>query len=716
MATVREVMLERWRTGRYLGGTSAQFYMTLRSGEFRRDYSDWFGGDVKAFIPTHSKPWQATWTPTGPWRDVPSLFEVNIEQSFDNNGIASATITIENIHMEAFGGGTFHRLLRGYFSPMRGYAGSGRPPVGEKNEWFDTLKRKSQVMIYGGYGDAGVPLFTGLINDVDLTSAPDRITVTARDFGQVLTDQRLFGTVKDKALPDPITFKIGKRAELDDTFKVGGAARASSEEHDHPARYVCDGGATFNNDSRWFSDGHDAPNVTEWVQIKIPRGRYLTFYLDPSFVNMEMYISVFVYDRAPGKPSQWNNVDVPQGWLNLGVGEVPGANGGFPYIKQATAAGDGKYWTLGGQLECGDRSVLRISFRNLGEHRNLRPGHEHEVKYRAGVGRLFAVRREANQQLAKGKQILVEDLSDVVKVVLRWAGFKEWEVETVGNTELGDKNEGWSFEYNASLMDVINKAQEATGYVFYIKPPEGLEQIGIPVFRSARALDTAFEQPGDVIEIRDTQLFREDRLNTAGLLGAINARFTDDPLAMSIRVRGREATKEEGGVTLGSDKVRKVQYQYRPPWTDDMAGVIKHIVFQNPGLRTELECKIACLLIAVQAAMKSATATFEIPMYPFFLLDEKVAIVDTGTGLSTRVYIAQRSITLRSGEQRSARMTLAGALLDTPEFDAVKNDLGWALVEKFFGGPAVIGSQQQTTTGSRNLAPVGTTGSPPRAR
>lgn len=692
MPTLEELNLERWRSGDHIGEATPRFYMTIRRGKFVRGYSAWVGDDVDAYIPTHSKPWQATWTPTGPWKDVPNVFDVAIDQSFDNNGIASATIQIENVNLEPTGpGGLWHKIVRGFLSPLRGYQGAGRPAIAEKNEWFNVFKRKSQVMIAAGYGQAFVPVFTGLINDVDLTSAPDRITCTVRDFGQTLTDQRLFGTVKDNGLTDPITFAPGRKADLDDTKKVGGAASASSEEHNHPARLVCDS----SDSSRWLSDGHGADNVTEWVQIHVPRGRYLTFYMQPEFAGMEVYISVFARDRDLGKKAQVDDVDVDSGWVDVGKGDVPGANGGFPFIKKATAPGAGKYWTFGHQLELGKDSVVRISFRKLGKHRSLVPGHEGEVQYRAGVSRLFAVSRKQNEKKAAGKKILIADVADMVKVVLRWAGFKEWDIESVGTS----LKEPVTFDANTTLMDVIAKVQEVTNYVFYIRPPEDIEQIGIPVFRNPRALDTSFTDPFDVIEIKDSKL-----------LTAISARFTDANMPAVIRVRGKKAKKKQGGVTLGSDKVRRYQYLYSPPWKDDMAGIVKHVTFTNEDLASEFECQIASLLIAVSAAMKSALASFEIPHYPYFFLDSKVAVVDEGTGLSTRIYIAQRQVSLHSGEQASAKMTLSGAIIDTPEFEAVRADLFAALTAD--RSPTVIASHQTRTTGSRDLAPVKTSSGP----
>ena len=39
-------------------------------------------------------------------------------------------------------------------------------------------------MLVAGYGEATVPIFSGLVNDLDMTSRPDRITLTCRDAGR----------------------------------------------------------------------------------------------------------------------------------------------------------------------------------------------------------------------------------------------------------------------------------------------------------------------------------------------------------------------------------------------------------------------------------------------------------------------------------------------------------------------------------------------------
>jgi hypothetical protein len=125
--------------------------------------------------------------------------------------LQSRLSTIANVlHREqgATSADIFRTIERGALAPFRGYATPGLVgwDPGMQNEWFDVLARNAQITLYQSIDGEECKTFTGLIDDIDMEANPATITLTVRDFGQVLTDQRLFGWVKDPYVRDPVTF------------------------------------------------------------------------------------------------------------------------------------------------------------------------------------------------------------------------------------------------------------------------------------------------------------------------------------------------------------------------------------------------------------------------------------------------------------------------------------------------------------------------------
>jgi hypothetical protein len=155
----------------------------------------------------NNKPWQGFWRATGPWIGVPNIQQVDITKSFENNGVATATVHIENVIFQEQTGvaGIFHRIMRGFMSPMRGYRMASRPsPREAQNEWFDVLNGGCRIKIWQGYGNALEPVFCGLIDEDDVSSKPDSIIITCRDFGAMMADQDAFGLNKAADIKSPI--------------------------------------------------------------------------------------------------------------------------------------------------------------------------------------------------------------------------------------------------------------------------------------------------------------------------------------------------------------------------------------------------------------------------------------------------------------------------------------------------------------------------------
>lgn len=708
MSAVTDGFIQRWRSGDHTGVARPLVFGFVRRGHFERGYLH-TNNPLDVHIPgsSPSQPWRARWHPDEEFTVLPNILSYNIEQDFEQNGIHSASIVIENIIYKETAspfGGIYHLIERGYLAPLRGYDGGSPIPtaVQRRNEWFQRLASNVEILLVSGYGGEVATVFSGLTDDIDLSSRPDRITITARDFGQTLTDQKLFGYNKDPHIRDPVTFADNKKSD-DTTYEAGGA-RASSTFRGHPASNVVDKGADARK-TEWWSENRGAGNITQWVQITVPSGRYESLYLDVPYPNMEVFIGIYGYAQR-GKDGFTvidgeSNREFPEGWYNPdgSLPIVPGEHGDWPYFKQyPDFQHNGKQVPLGRSFHLGPNSKIRVGFRNLYK---VRDNHGHaDDDYRAGVRRLYGVKRVENKQLKDGQAILVNDVSDIVKVVLRWAGFEEWEVQDTG-TRLGAKAKegaaptpGGSVTYNRGtfLIDIIKDIADKTGFVFHMREPGGIDtgSIGIPVFRQTASIqDNAVKGV-----LRDTDV-----------LTGVQAKITDEPLATIIRVRGKEAARKAGGTTLGSESTLRLTASYRPPWTRNgrLAGLDKHVNVNRYDLDTPEALRFACILIALYEALESTTAIVEVAGTPQFELNDQVVLADQGTGLNTRLWVARRSMAFTAGESTSWKSTIGGSLIDTPDIAEIKQDI----VTLFNTAqtaeattPTGIGSRPQVTTHS----------------
>lgn len=657
----------RWRTGRYVGAHAPRRVVKVQRGVLDRTYrpftkldgsKDYFGAISGSKL--NGTPWQTFWRPTGPWIDVPNVSDVQVTGSFEDNGIATGTITVENVVARAIVGmvGTFHLIERGYLAPWFGWRTFGRPSTGKStNEWFEVFNGGYRIDVWEGYGDALEHTFAGLIDESKITALPENITIVARGFGQAFTDQRVFGHNKAPELRSPVVFY--PRNKADKVTAVGGSAEASSVDPAHPAKYVTITGTQ----TTWLSQGHPDPDVTEWVQVRVPKGRYESVFIDPHYDGMEVYLSIFGRGevKVDGVP-----VDADE-FISRGLGIVPGANGGHPYVKRwATMDKGGKSYPLGFTLECGQDTVFRVSFRKLGFSPVKRD-------YRAGCSRVAAMRRQRKPEAMDKKWVLIDDATDMVKWACMWAGFREWDVEHSGV----NIKEPVTFHQSNFLIDIVNYVKEQGDFTFYVdRPSAHPDSIGVPVFRRTRALAPPSLRQ---IEVRDTDL-----------LTGVEPSFTKEPLAFIIRVRGRMIQKGERGVALGEDSTKRPMAVYLPPWSgahhsietgqydkdypfaNRLAGLLKHQVTTNPTLENEDECMMACVLIAMRMALAAFTIIIEIPAHPGISLDDQVSIIDTATGVNTRMWVGSIQTTHNSSD--GYKMTLAGSMLDTPDILALAFD------------------------------------------
>lgn len=684
MSAVSDQYRALWWGNRFFGEAKPNFVVKVRYGRFKRAYGTWEDpetGDPERYGEFaggkgYNKPWQATWTPAyldeesqhydpgdpeKGYKTIDGAQEFDCNQDFEQNGLTSATIISPNVRLVEKAGvsGTYHIFERGYLAPWRGQRTAGRQHDSRqvKNDWYSILAYNVQITVWAGFGSVLEKVFTGLVDDVDLSSTPDKVTVSARCFGQVLVDSRIYKDNKDPILWSPITF--ADRRGSDEVEEVGGNGPddSSSNLPGHHPRMVVD-----DNDSWWGSQNRGSPNHTEWVQIKVPKGRYESIKIDPKYDGMEAYISI----KAKGE-SKLNGEALPAGqWVDVDKGEVPGDNGGHQYVRRyLSLPGRERTYSLGGIFRLDHDSVIRVSFRNL--------KHVGQDKYRAGVTTLRGLRRTVLEEAVENRHtqwIRVDDVADVVRIILRWAGFKEWRVELTG-AKLNEKS---VFTPSAYYMDAIKQLAEWTGFVFYIdRPSDDDLSIGVPVFERNHAV----RADDDIEAVTDRHL-----------LTGVQVKLSDAPLASAIRVRGAVSNLKKGVFAgtptgralrdnfLGDGTYRKA-FMYVPPWMRRrrLAGIIKHFNHLDQKLKSQKECKIAALHIALAQALQSATCTMEIPPNPAITLDGHVLLIDLGTGMNTRVYIANRSLRWAKGERNEAKMTLGGSLIDLPDISEVVSEL-----------------------------------------
>lgn len=701
MFKVSRLFRSRWRSLKHVQEAKPYQRVEIRYGKFERDYRRWHGEDMSHIgIPGRSsvRPWSAWWVPQSDWVEVPNVLEFETRQSFDDDGVEQFTLIVENVKWQQFVKGEkfYHVLLRGFMSPWRGYNSKHRPKQNwlPQNEWYQYLTRACQIRVWQGYGpDTAVEVFTGMIDAFDSVTLPDRITIVGRDYGQVLQDQRAFAWNIDRHMSEfPPVFQDRMTVHGEERVGSAGPNDKSTWNGFHGAKNVADTDAR----TYWESGNNLQPDFTEYVQVRLPKGIYEKFDLHPLFAGMELWVSVY----AHGPDVRIDGVQQPEGWtgwIDLGMGDVPGEiHGGVPFINhKGSIPAVKRTYQLGARLKVGNNSILRVSFRKLrkvkthygrgelGDRESVvvtPEGKQHT--YRAGVRRLAGVKIKPYEQQKEAKEkgyVLVDDVSDIVRVVLRWAGFKEWDIENTGmrlQAPLVFSNENF-------LIDMIKKCQEMTGFTFFMGGPSGNEErvesddkdeysIGVPIFRRPQVIQNR-PRPGEPIEeVRDVDL-----------LTGMQFRYDDDPLPYIIRVRGKDKPKKKGGKRLGTDRVRRLSARYYPSWTrrETRAGVIRHFTKTYHHLTSQHQCEVMARYISLMSALAATTATMEIPCNPSIWIDQHIGVRDLGTGLNTRLYLSNRSTHFRSGANAAWTMTLGGALIDIPDVQEELDELESVLAE-----------------------------------
>jgi hypothetical protein len=692
-AAVYHAQRARWLTGRYVGSNKPAFRVLVRRGRLQRHYQNLPRHEVHAFIPGLKGPnavWFARWVPTDSWVEIPNVLEVSGDGDFDQNGVESCSISVDNVVLspESGVGGLFHSIKRGFMSPLRGASGPGGK-IDQPNEWFERFNEKAtQVAVLAGYGEATICVHLGLLDDADFTSLPDEIRLTVRSMGQVLTDQRAFMDAKHLWVRDPITFQ--DRLAADELEDVATTARAKTRSANHPARLAVD----ENDETAWISDRHDHPTELEWIEFPIPKGRYVNFGIFPAYPNMEAFVSVYATDESVpggGLARATNGTEYGEGWINNGSGHIPGGTipitAHIPTLKNKMARYDLQAGSVG--LLLGDDSRVRIWFRNL-----FKAADSTQRGYRAGVREAKIFRRERESEAITKHWILVDDVADVVKVVLQWAGFTEWEVENTGVRLLDKVGDKLVFDRQTFLIDIIKRVAELVGYVFYIKPPENFDvndlspnanrSMGIPVFRQS----SAAKEQGAVANSYQVPV---ESVRDSNLITGVDVKFSRTDMPDSIRVRGKvvsskKAKQAAGAHALGEDRTLRWQYSYRPVWArgGSSANIRRPVIKHEAQYVNRYQCKVACLMIALRYALTNVQATVEVPFWPYLQLDDHLLVYEGSTGLSTRMWVAMRNWRIRGGADPEFTMSLGGSVLDTPDVVQTRRELQQLLSDRGF--------------------------------
>lgn len=251
---------------------------------------------------------------------------------------------------------------------------------------------------------------------------------------------------------------------------------------------------------------------------------------------------------------------------------------------------------------------------------------------------------------------MIDDVTDIVRCCLRWAGFKQWEIQNAG-VNLQQK---YVADKAQSFMDMIKVVRDMLGYVFFIGEPlddEDDQDIGFPVFRNNRVFEGRALPTASI----------DDSL----LLTGARVRITNQPERFIIRARG---INKSNGVPLGGDTVKRVMYSYLPPWFDQMAGVVKHLTHVDPLYTTVTDCQVACYLIALQIALAKYTAIIDMPGNPGIGLDTLQSVIDRQQGLNSRIYVTNRLSDMSLGTDAHWTLELGGSLVDTPDVDGIVAD------------------------------------------
>lgn len=741
MAYVPPIILQRWRSRNLVGNAKHQLVVRVRKGSMVKSYQDFTMLDgSRAQLPiiwkgNNTQPWQGVWTPAGPWITVPEIESAKTTKDFtSNSGSSSCTVIADDVAFLTTSGtaGVYHTIQRGYFSPQRGYKVAALPSLWAKNEWSDVLNGGYQIEIWEGYGPDGDPsvtpldepveqvidgqrvmscappnaaisrTWTGLIETCELDSHPDMITITARDFGIFLTDQRVIFHNKAPEIPSPLI--VADRRQVLGETNAGYGAFASGSHSDYTPGGVL---PTPADGAGWVSEKLDTIDGTAYIGITLPAGAYDQIFLSTAAPSQRAYV---VVDAVAG--TRWDGQEV-NGKIDNGQGTIgyTGIGDHIPYTTSFAVKQGGSRYALGGELQAVEGTKIYVFLTHLNNNlwdpvtgiETSTPG------YVASVHRLWAYRygttASAPVPTATGVGsttkaqgwVLVDDVTDIVKMVLVWAGFHEWSIESMG----WSLAQPFNFGQDQYFMDVITSVMNQGDWLFYMKGPTDDDlSIGIPTFRQQSAVTTVQPEVAFATTDQDT-------------LEGLQVTYDKSDLPYSFRVRG---AINPNGATFGQDLSKRYQGTYFPPWSGlDYAKVSPstpitagqgHLLDQRLSglnrayvatqgqviklsLNSTAECVWSAVLTAVQYALQAASAQFQVPGLPNgssvaggggqIELNGCATVIDEGSGTHSRVWISSIESNHTMGENGSWHMTISGSLLDTEDLQYITEDWAWVV-------------------------------------
>jgi hypothetical protein len=688
MGPVPELLAQRWASGLLVGDAAHACLVRVRQGYMTHLYQDAVmldtSPDQNVSFPTiwkgqNAQPWQGQWLPTGDWITLQNVESANWIRSFTCNGGSTLTVVIDNVAFndQTGEGGLYHSIDRGWFSPTRGVTVASRPALWAENAWGDVLNGGYQIELWEGYGvgsdvvpvldedtnqwsaPAASKTWTGLIEVCDSESDPDHITLTCRDFSVMVTDQRLMGEYKAKEISSPVTF-ADRRQTLGETKEFGSILVSSGQVT-----------ADSQLGAQWLSDGHADASHTEWVELHLPAGFYTDFYVALPFTGETMYISL----NAAGGACLMDGTPVADGWVDLSLGSVPVSGEPYIAVHPNTWSDPSRRWSLGGHsFQLGDNSVLRLSFNPLAVDPD-------DGTYKAGTNSFYAFRWGTDPNASPGAGVnatgwvLVDDAADVIRMILLWAGFSEFDVQDFGWTLQAPM----TFAQDSFFQDVIAAILAQGNYTFFLDPPTDHDlSIGVPVFRPQSAMNPAVE---GMLTITDGQL-----------LEAIEVIEDYSNVPYVMRYRGAVSSS---GTTLFADLTKRFTGTYWPPWSGHdytnlqgsgfsgayplgrTGGVRRQFSQTDPGLASVAECLFACILAAIQYALQAVTGIMQAPGLPGVGLDQQVSFVDQSTGTSSRMWLASVESDHTLGPDGTWHMVLGGSMLDTEDMGLIAQDYAY---------------------------------------
>lgn len=745
-------LAQRWRSRQLIGDNKHVLIVRVREAFMNRGYMDtnridtgepiyppliWNANNLHAF--------RCQWVPLGPWMTLPHVESAKWSRSVDlqtggQRGGSTLTVVMDNIEFPDTAGaaGTYHTFDRGYYSPTRGYQPMLRPTMflDPRNSWGDVLNTGQQIEVWEGYGTgADVELltfldpttnsyappsgalnrtWTGVIVNLDSEANPDHLTITAQDFSIFLTDQRLVEHNKAPEIPSPVTF-ADLHQSWDRTAVAGGTYYYSPGT---PSQFLFGGW--------WRSQGFSTrnPSPAPWVEMVLPAGYYEDFgitieaypYVTQSSrnemtlnaveVSQKMAISLWIPDNTGIMDG---TEPLPAGWVDL-TGDGSGwagmvdtiGDGPIPYMFTLTQTIDfvewwsAVDWKFTHHFHLPEGSRLRVTCTDLGLG-NKTPG-----VYRAALDSLMAFVYNSNpvRQPPPGNVdgwVLVEDMSEVVKMILIWAGFQEWKIDWVGWSLFQPRIYG----IDKFLMDVISDMLSQGAFIWYMGQPTNDDRsIGVPHFEYISALNS----PGhEMIEVRDTDMTE-----------ALTTTWKLSNLPHQIIYRG---DMTQAGSTLPGFGVEgqttRYQARYYPPWSaqtsplDFLTGMVLYSSTIRPGgdaqfgglrrdasiirmvtetmgnsVETQLEsdaaCLFACVLAGLQYALDMGTAQFQIPGIAPLDLNAQVAVVDRASALNSRIWVSSIESEHTNGPDGRWHMTMGGSVIDNQDMDSLRADYNYA--------------------------------------